>query len=220
MAADAGVAVLAAERASSVVASAATLEAGSEMLFESRKRYLNSRCAARKHAMTFRAIDSFTLRVDLMIESEPVSSAHHRRRRLVARSRVTFAAACSTYSLARFHLLRRFMTDVTFLVSGKSGSRARNRVTVRALGSPLAALISRVCLVRELCPEALPFREGQHFGLHRRYSFVAVCADAETGRSKLFDVTRDAGAMAGHHWLYGVGPPRVALVAFDIAVLC
>ena len=187
------------------------------MLSERRQSYL-SLCSSGKHAVTFRAIDSFALHVFLMSESEPVSSAHHGRRRLVARSRMAFAAACPTYLFARFHLLRRFMADITFAMTGEGGALALHSMAIRALGSSLAALISRVCLVRKLCPEALSFRELEHFRLHRRYSFVAVCADAETGRGEFFDVTRDASAMAGHHRLECVGSSRVALVAFDLAV--
>ena len=78
--------------------------------------------AACKHAVAFRAIDPFALRMNLMSESVFVSPAHHGRRRFVARGRMAFAAACPAYFLASLHLIRRFMANVTFTVGGESGA--------------------------------------------------------------------------------------------------
>ena len=208
---------LAAERSPAVMTPAAALIARPSMLSERRQRHLNSRFA--QHLMTFRATDPFAPGVDLMRESIIISTAHYGRPLLTPRSRMALAATRPAHRLARLHLLRRFMTNVTFAVRGESGPRSRERVAVRAIGALASALVSRMSLVRKLRPERLSFGELDHSRLDRLDPFVAIGADAETGRGEFFNVTGDASAVARHHRLDGVGPSHVALVALDLAVL-
>jgi hypothetical protein len=218
MAASAGVAdQLAAKSSPAVVTTTAPLKARSAMLSKLRHGYL-SRGFAGQHLMTFAATDSFALRVDLVGESVIVSLAHRRRRFLVSRSRVTFAAVCPAHLLAGLNLIGSLMANVAFAVRRERGPRSRDCVTARAIGSPLAAHVTRVRLVRELSSKGLPLGECQHFRLHCLYPFVTIGANAKLFRSELPYVAGDASPMAGHHRFDRIRPSHMARIALDLTV--
>jgi hypothetical protein len=124
--------------------------------------------------MAFGARDSFPLRVDPMSEFVVVSLAHLRWRILVAGSRMAFATTRSAYFLTRLHLFGRLVANVALSMTGKTCARAGHRMTARAIGPLLTALISRVSFVGKLDSERLPLGKVYDRWLHRRYALVTI----------------------------------------------
>jgi len=209
---------LAPESSSAVVTSATALHvAWGPMFFEQWQRHLS--CAlVFEHIMTFGTRYSFALRVDLMSEPEIVSVAHRGRRLLVSRGRVALAAARSSDSFVRLHMIRSLVANVAFAVRWKRRPGPRERVAARAIGSLLAANISRMSLMRKLDTERLPLRKSHYGGLHGRYAFVTIGADSKLRRSEFLDVTRYASSVAGQHRLDGIRLSHVTLIALRLIV--
>lgn len=118
---------LAAEGSPAVVTTTASFKAPSAMLSKLRQRYLS--CAsAKQHVMTFGALDSFALYVDLMGKSVIISPAHCRRRLLIPGRCMAFAAARSPYLLASLNLIGSLMANIAFAMLGERGPRSRDCV--------------------------------------------------------------------------------------------